>query len=552
MTGSRVDLYAAIRRDARASASNRALQRKYGVGYRTVVAALSSVWPEPRKPLERRSTGLDRYHPVIDQWLRADLDAPRKQRHTAQRIFDRLQSECQADGVSYWMVRTYVARRRQEIKVESGKLPADAFVIQNHAPGQDAEVDFGEVMVKIRGEQVLCAMFCLRLSYSGRAVHRISLSAGQEAFFEGHAHAFEILGGVPRGKIRFDNLKAAVASIIGFTRARIETERWVAFRSHYGVDAFYCEPGIGGAHEKGGVEGEIGRFRRNRLVPVPEVDSIAELNEMIDAWDVEDEQRRIGSRLRTVGEHFAMEKPLLAPLPEDAFETGRWFTPRVDRYSQIAVRTGKYSVPVRYVGRQVRVLLHASELVVYDGRTVIARHERLIAKGGTRLVLDHYLEILLRKPGAFPGSTALEQARTGGRFTPVHDAWWAQACKIHGDTAGTRALIEVLLLHRHMSHEHVVAGLAAALKAGAFTVDAVALESRVSADHENAGKSADTGTSLAIKDHSVQPATALPSLTERRLRASQLPIDRRPLPTVDQYDQLLPSRRTATPGERSP
>jgi len=134
----------------------------------------------------------------------------------------------------------------------------------------------------------------------------------------------------------------------------------------------------------------------------------------------------------------------------------------------------------------------------------------------------------------------------------VHDAWWAQACKIHGDTAGTRALIEVLLLHRHMSHEHVVAGLAAALKAGAFTVDAVALESRVSADHENAGKSADTGTCLAIKDRSVQPATALPSLTERRLRASQLPIDRRPLPTVDQYDQLLPSRRTATPGERSP
>ena len=77
--------------------------------------------------------------------------------------------------------------------------------------------------------------------------------------------------------------------------------------------------------------------------------------------------------------------------------------------------------------------LHASHLVVFDGRTEVARHERLIAKGATRLDLDHYLEVLLRKPGALPGATALEQARAPGRFTPVHDAWWAAARKAHGD-----------------------------------------------------------------------------------------------------------------------
>lgn len=113
-----------------------------------------------------------------------------------------------------------------------------------------------------------------------------------------------------------------------------------------------------------------------------------------------------------------VERPLLMPLPEEPFETGRLFTPKVDRYSQIAVRTNRYSVPVRLIGKRVRVVLHASHLVVYDRNVEVARHERLIAKGGCRLDLDHYLEALIRKPGAFPGATALEQARSAGKFTP--------------------------------------------------------------------------------------------------------------------------------------
>ena len=135
MTGptSRVDLYAAIRRDARAGSSGRALKRKHGVGYATVAAALESAWPEPRKKQEKRGPRLDPYREVIDAWLRDDLDAPRKQRHTAKRIFDRLLDEHQAIGVvSYGMVRDYVATRRREIRVEAGREPANAFVPQDH------------------------------------------------------------------------------------------------------------------------------------------------------------------------------------------------------------------------------------------------------------------------------------------------------------------------------------------------------------------------------------------------------------------------------------
>ena len=112
-------------------------------------------------------------------------------------------------------------------------------------------------------------------------MHRVFASCGQEAFLEGHVHALSGLGGVPTGKGRYDNLRSAVSRVLS-SRSRAENERWTAFRSHFGIDAAYCLPGIEGAHEKGGVEGQIGWFRRNHMVPVPEVASLAELNAMIE------------------------------------------------------------------------------------------------------------------------------------------------------------------------------------------------------------------------------------------------------------------------------
>ncbi|WP_237297313.1 IS21 family transposase [Streptomyces sp. 3211] len=512
--------------------SLRALMRKYGVGYETVQKALISAMPEPRKKMEPRETRLDPYKPVIDGILTADLTAPRKQRHTVKRIYDRLLDEHGAD-ISYQMVRGYVAARRQEIRLEAGKGVVDAFVPQTHRPGAEAEVDFGDVTVKLAGELVTCYLFAFRMSYSGKAVHRIFASAGQEAFFEGHVHALNVLGGVPTGKVRYDNLRAAVAQVLGLSRRRVEAERWTAFRSHYGLEAFYCQPGIRGAHEKGGVEGQIGWFRRNHLVPVPEVDTLADLNAVIDRWDQEDDNRRIRSRTHTIGEYFATEQPLLAPLPEDPFETGRLSTPRVDRYSQICVRMNRYSVPVRLIGRTVRVMLHASELVVYDGREEVARHERLIARGATRLELDHYLEALIRKPGALPGATTLDQARAAGRFTPIHDAWWQASVKAHGERDGTRALIEVLLLSRHLPHEHLVTGLAAALQSGALTSDAVALEARKAADADTEPDETPPPAPGSQNGHAPLPAAV----------RARLPPDKRPLPSVAHYDQLLRLRR---------
>ena len=124
----------------------------------------------------------------------------------------------------------------------------------------------------------------MRLSHSGKAFHVAFATQAQEAFLEGHVLAFEYFGGVP-GRIRYDNLKPAVdPGAQGPGPGRVRTVHRAA--QPYGFDSFFCRPGIEGAHEKGGVEGEIGRFRRRHLVPVPKVASLAELNELIAAGDL--------------------------------------------------------------------------------------------------------------------------------------------------------------------------------------------------------------------------------------------------------------------------
>ncbi|WP_211191727.1 hypothetical protein [Actinoplanes sp. TBRC 11911] len=151
---------------------------KYQVSRRTVRAALQSAWPQPRKPMPPRASKLDEFKSVIDEILRADLDAPRKQRHTVTRIYERLMAEHGMREVSYSVVRRYVADRKPKIRAEAGRGPVNVFFPQTHRAGEEAEVDFGEVTIWLRGEPVTCMLFALRLSFSGKAVHRVLLPVG--------------------------------------------------------------------------------------------------------------------------------------------------------------------------------------------------------------------------------------------------------------------------------------------------------------------------------------------------------------------------------------
>ncbi|PWJ24955.1 transposase [Branchiibius hedensis] len=552
---SRVELFAAIRRDARVEElSIRELAKRHGVHRRTVRQALASAMPPARKTPTRSSPRLDPFKDAIDDMLRADLDAPRKQRHTATRILARLIDEHAATGLSYSTVRDYVRVRRAQIDLEGGRRVEEAaFVPQIHEPGEEAEVDFGEVWVVINGVKTKCQMFIYRLSYSGKAIHRVYPTCAQEAFLEGHIDAFETLGGIPTRHIRYDNLTSAVLAVLhGGDRRRKENDRWVLFKSHYGFDSFYCQPGIAGAHEKGGVEGEVGWFRRNHLTPMPEVESLEELNEKIRAWEAADDSRRITGKLNTIGTDYQAEQNMLSPLPVDRFDPGLVLHPRVDRSAMITVRMMKYSVPAHLIGRTVRVSLRASHLIVFEGHTTVATHPRVASRGGHVVNLDHYLEVLKHKPGALPGSTALAAARAAGTFTAAHDAFWAASRKVNGDAEGTRELIDVLLLHRSLPAEAVAAGITAALTVGAVTAEVVAVEAR---RHAATLDSAAAGEGGASSDR--HPAAQgdvgehrVVSLTQRRLTdpaavIAGLPADTRPLPSVAAYDELLPRRAAA-------
>ena len=214
----RVELFAAIRFDwQRHRMPIRALARKYDVHRRTVRQAIASPVPPDRKVPVRAAPVRAAVAGWIDEMLREDLAAPRKQRHTARRVFERLADEHGAQ-VSYSYVAKYVARRRAEITAQDGDGAEGlaGFVPQVREPGAEAEVDFGDVTVELDGLLCRCFLFAFRLSYSGKGCHRVYASQAQEAFLEGHVAAFEAAGGVPARQIRYDNLSPAVARSPGW------------------------------------------------------------------------------------------------------------------------------------------------------------------------------------------------------------------------------------------------------------------------------------------------------------------------------------------------
>jgi hypothetical protein len=221
-------------------------------------------------------------------------------------------------------------------------------------------------------------------------------------------------------------------------------------------DSSFCQSGQRGAHEKGGVEGDgVGRFRRRHLVPVPEVDSIAQLNERLEQACWSDLERTISGRQVTVGEALAQERRLLNRLPSERHDTSELATPLVDAKAMVTVRQNRYSVPVGLVGLRVSALIAANEITIrHDGRTV-AVHGRLAGRLGASAQLDHYLELLKVKPGALPRSLALAQARERGPWPPCFDELWRLIEQRVGRSEAARQIVDVLLLCREHGPERV-------------------------------------------------------------------------------------------------
>src|SRR3954449_715436 len=326
--------WAEIRRRVKVDGlSKRAACRVYDIHWDTLKKILDHPEPPPfRRTAPRPRPKLDPFLPVIHQILEDDRKAPKKQRHTANRIFQRLRNEYGYEGG-----KTVVKAAVAAWKARS----AEVFVPLAHPPGE-AQVDFGEAEVTLDGRPTKVALFVMTLPYSDAIFVCAFPRECTEAFLEGHARAFAFFGGVPR-RISYDNLRIAVAKVTG-GRGREVTDEFRRLRSHYLFEAHFCL--VRRPHEKGHVETLVGYARRHFLVPVPVVrGGLERLNADLEARCQADLQRRLWGKPTPKADRLGDERAALLALPSEAFVAARVEQRHVDSLSLVRFDTNDYSVP---------------------------------------------------------------------------------------------------------------------------------------------------------------------------------------------------------------
>ena len=402
------------------------------------------------------------YMEVIDNWLKSDKDKPKKQRHTAHRIYNRLVAEHGYRGCES-AVRRYV----RLAKIILGINAPCAFIPCNPEAGHEAEVDWGTATAIIAGEEVRLKFFCMRSKYSGKHFVRFYPCERQQAFLDAHIQAFSFFGGV-FPVIIYDNLTTAVRKVLQ-GRNRIEQEGFSKFKAYYSFEARFCNPDSG--HEKGGVEGLVGFSRRNYMVPIPEAASLEELNNKVLQDCTAYGNHKMAGRDRSVNELYEEEKGKLLALPEAAYSNVQTAGGRADKYATVIVDKNRYSVPSSYAGFRVKVLLHADRVEIFWGTKKLTTHERLYGNNKWGLKPDHYLELIQQRPLAFNSARPIQQWRQS----------WPQSlhlllerfCRAQGETKGIKDFITVLMLYREYGAEEIEAAVELAVDNNVSSSDGV-------------------------------------------------------------------------------
>ena len=438
--------------------SIRRIARELGCSRRTVRKALQdSDVPVYRRTAPTRYLVLQPVIPIIDNWLREDESQPKKQRHTATRIWIRLKEEAGFTGGES-TVRRYVHEKRLVVP--------EVFIPLIYQAGSDAQADWGEAKVILDGEEVAAQFFTLRLCYSGACFVVAYPSQKQESFFDGHQQSFQFLGGAPK-RIIYDNLTTAVKKVLS-GRNRQEQDFFTAFRSHFLFESVFCQPAKG--NEKGGVENTIGYVRRNFFVPVPRVSSFAELNQILHQRCLENLARTPARKQKNIGEFFQEEKGRLLSLPKHPFDCCRTVPTTADSCSRIQFETNKYSVPTAFAYQTLSCKAYPFQIKIVQEEKVIAEYERCYGRYQEIFNPVHYLKLLERKPGAFLQAKPL----TGWQLPKVFEKFYA-GLKERQPEKATREYIRILRLLEEFSLKEVTAGIEKALSLQTYQTDAVRL-----------------------------------------------------------------------------
>jgi transposase len=431
------------------------LARMFGIHRKTVRKMLShSVPPGYRRQQPVTRPKLDPFTAIIDQILEEDRNRPRKQRHTAKRICERLQQEHGFTG-GYTIVKDYVReqhQRRQEM-----------FVPLAHPPGH-AQADFGEALAVIAGEERKVHFLVFALPHSDAVFLKAYPGETTEAFCDGHNAAFAFFGGVPL-TVLYDNTKLAVARILGDGK-RQRTQRFSELLSHYLFAPRFGRPGRG--NDKGKVENLVGFTRRNFLVPVPRFDSFEALNAHLEDCCRERLAAKLRGHQETIAERLERDRATLLALPPTPYEACERVSTRVSSLSLVRYRTNDYSVPVAYGHREVLVRGDVDEVVISCAAEVIARHRRSYEREDFIFDPLHYLPLLEQKVGALDQAAPLVGWQLPEPFVQLYRLLQARLGK-----PGKREYVQVLRLLESFSLKVVHAAVAEALHLGAIGYDAV-------------------------------------------------------------------------------
>ena len=373
--------------------SKNEIKRRTNLNYRTVCKyAEQTDWNDEKLPNvdPENYPVLGKYIPRINEWLENDKRVPRKQRHTAKRIYNRLREEEGFTG-GYSSVKRYVRKKRTLMKTGgTGYLPIDH-------PMAYAQVDFGEfIYYDPEGLEHKAYELAMTFPYSNKGFSQVFPSQNQECLLEGMRRIFEYIGGVPV-RIRFDNMSTAVAQVLEGTERKL-TDGFARFKLHYRFQADFCNPASG--NEKGNVENKVGYIRRNALVPVPTIADFDEFNEYLWTWCEKDADRdhyEKGVLIRTLWEE---EKPKLLILPEVPFNVFRYEAVKVTKTGFATLDTNKYGLSPEYNGKTVMAKIFFDKIEFYFDHSLLAVYSRCYEKRQTFMDWTQYIRTLCRKPGA--------------------------------------------------------------------------------------------------------------------------------------------------------